>query len=61
MLRDHIFLVGMAGCDKTSLGQRLAQSLGVPFVDTDQRISDIFAMSVNDIYSTLGEDFFRIA
>ncbi len=61
MLHDHIFLVGMAGCGKTSLGQRLAQSLGLPFVDTDQRISDILSMSVNDIYSTLGEDFFRIA
>ena len=61
MLHDHIFLVGMAGCGKTSLGQRLAQNLGIPFVDTDQRISDIFAMSVNDIYATLGEDFFRIA
>ena len=61
MLHDHIFLVGMAGCGKTSLGQRIAQSMGLPFVDTDQRISDIFGMSVNDIYSTLGEDFFRIA
>ena len=61
MLHDHIFLVGMAGCGKTSLGQRLAQSLGIPFVDTDQRISEILSMSVNDIYSTLGEDFFRIA
>ena len=61
MLHDHIFLVGMAGCGKTSLGQRLAQSLGMTFVDTDQRISDILSMSVNDIYSTLGEDFFRIA
>ena len=61
MLHDHIFLVGMAGCGKTSLGQRLAQTMGVPFVDTDQRISDILGMSVNDIYATLGEDFFRIA
>ena len=61
MLQDHLFLVGMAGCGKTSLGQRLAQSLGLTFVDTDQRISEIMGMSVNDIYSTLGEDFFRIA
>ena len=60
MLQDHIFLVGMAGCGKTSLGQRLAQAMGRPFVDTDQRISEILSMSVNDIYATLGEDFFRI-
>ncbi len=61
MLHDHIFLVGMAGCGKTSLGQRLAQNLAIPSVDPDQPISDIFSLSVNDIYSTLGEDFFRIA
>ena len=42
MLHDHIFLVGMAGCGKTSLGQRLAQSLGIPFVDTDQRTARAF-------------------
>ena len=44
MLQDHIFLVGMAGCGKTSLGQRLASSMGMTFVDTDQRISDIMSI-----------------
>ena len=60
-LKEHIFLVGMAGCGKTTLGLRLAQALGVPFVDTDQRVSEIMNLSVNDIYATLGEEFFRNA
>ncbi|MBQ8081839.1 MAG: shikimate kinase [Clostridia bacterium] len=60
-IREHIFLVGMAGCGKTSLGSRAAQHLGVPYVDTDQRLSEIMGMSVNDIYAALGEEFFRNA
>ena len=34
MLNMHIFLVGMAGAGKTSLGRRLAQNMNRPFVDT---------------------------
>ncbi len=60
-MKEHIFLVGMAGCGKTSLGQRLAQNLNVKFYDTDQRISEAMNMSVNQIYQTLGEMFFRNA
>ena len=60
-VQEHIFLVGMAGCGKTTLGLRLSQALGIPFADTDQRVSEIMGMSVNDIYTALGEDFFRNA
>ena len=35
MLNMHIFLVGMAGAGKTSLGRRLAANLNLPFVDTE--------------------------
>ena len=59
MLKMHIFLVGMAGAGKTSLGRRLAQNLNWPFVDTDQRVSEVMGMSVNEIFSTFGEPFFR--
>ena len=61
MLKMHIFLVGMAGAGKTSLGRRLATNLNIPFVDTEQRISEIMGMSVIEIFQTLGEQFFRNA
>lgn len=61
MLKMHIFLVGMAGAGKTSLGKKLAQNLNIPFIDTDQKISDVFGMSVGDIFKTFGEEMFRIA
>lgn len=61
MLNMHVFLVGMAGAGKTSLGRRLAANLNLPFVDTDQRVSEIMNMSVIEIFQTLGEAFFRNA
>ena len=62
MLNMHIFLVGMAGAGKTSLGRRLAQNLNLRFVDTDQRVSEMMGgMTVNEIFASLGEPFFRNA
>ena len=62
MIQMHIFLVGMAGAGKTSLGRRLAQNLNRRFVDTDQRVCEMLGMqSVNDVFATLGEPFFRNA
>ncbi len=61
MLNMHVFLVGMAGAGKTSLGRRLAANLGLPFVDTDQRVSELMGMPVVEIFQTLGASFFRNA
>ena len=61
MVDMHIFLVGMAGAGKTSLGRRLATNLNLPFIDTDQRVSEIMGMSVIEIFQSFGEEFFRNA
>lgn len=61
MLKMHIYLVGMAGAGKTSLGRRLASNLNLPFIDTDQRVSEMMGMSVIEIFQKLGEGIFRNA
>ena len=61
MINMHIFLVGMAGAGKTSLGRRAAQNLNLRFVDTDQRVCEMMGMTVNEIFATFGEPFFRNA
>ena len=61
MLNMHIFLVGMAGAGKTSLGRRLAQNLNWNFVDTDQRVCELMGMTVNEIFASFGEPLFRNA
>lgn len=61
MIAVHIFLVGMAGSGKSSLGSRLAASLGLPFVDTDQRVSQMMNMDLQQIRAQLGESFLENA
>lgn len=61
MIPMHVFLIGMAGGGKTSLGKKLAANLNLHFVDTDQRVSEIMGMTVNEIFATFGEAFFRNA
>ncbi|MGI6687186.1 MAG: shikimate kinase [Christensenellales bacterium] len=61
MLPMHVFLVGMSGGGKTSLGRKAAANLNLRFVDTDQRVSEMMGMTVEEIYRSLGEDFFHNA
>lgn len=55
-----LFLVGFMGCGKTTLGQALATSMGIPFSDLDDEICRrAGADSVNEIFARQGEATFR--
>lgn len=56
-----IFLIGLPGSGKTTLGKQLAQSLNVDFVDLDAEIEKAEATSIADIFKVQGEDGFRNA
>ena len=49
----------MPGSGKTTVGKRLAKTMGIPFADTDQLIEADQGCSIPDIFSTRGEDYFR--
>lgn len=61
MLNRHVYIIGMPGSGKSSLGRRVANNLGLPFVDTDQRIEQAVGCSTSDIFSQYGEQAFRNA
>ena len=61
MLERHVFLIGMPGCGKSSLGKRVANTMRIPYVDMDQRISDAVGCSIPDIFEHYGEQAFRNA
>ena len=61
MMSQHVFLVGMAGSGKSTIGKNLANHLGVPFVDIQVRVSIMMGMPVEDIYQRLGESFYQNA
>lgn len=55
----NVILVGFMGTGKTSIGRRVAQSLGFDFVDTDDQIVNSSGKSITQIFSDEGEDYFR--
>lgn len=61
MLDRHLFLIGMAGSGKSSLGKRVANNLQLPYIDTDRRITELTHMSVPEIFLEKGEKAFRNA
>ena len=57
--RRSIVLVGMMGAGKSSIGRRLAQRLGIGFVDADAEIEAAAGMTIAEIFATYGEPDFR--
>ncbi|WOH80258.1 shikimate kinase [Bradyrhizobium sp. BEA-2-5] len=54
-----IVLVGMPASGKSTIGPHLARRLGLPFIDSDKKIEAMTRMSITDIFSTKGEQYFR--
>lgn len=59
MSRGNLFLVGMMGAGKTTLGRALAQRLAMPFVDTDRVLVERTGVPVTTIFEIEGEQGFR--
>jgi len=55
----NVYLVGMMGAGKTTVGQLLATHLGYRFFDTDTAIEQVANQSIPEIFATEGEDVFR--
>ncbi len=58
-LPANIYLTGFMGAGKTSAGRLLAATLGAKFYDTDELIRKSLGMSVEEIFRSRGEVFFR--
>lgn len=55
----RILLIGYMGAGKTTLGNALAQELGLSFIDLDLFIEERFRKSISQIFSEKGEEEFR--
>jgi len=59
MAKGNIFLIGMMGAGKTTLGRSLAQRLDMEFVDTDRVLVERTGVPVATIFEFEGEEGFR--
>ena len=57
--KNNLFLIGLPGAGKTTLGRRLAQRPDRPFYDSDQIICERTGVSIPTIFEMEGEAGFR--
>ena len=55
----NLYLIGMMGCGKSTVGELLAKTLNYKFIDTDQLITQVAGQSINTIFAEAGEAEFR--
>ncbi len=55
----RVYLVGFMGSGKTAVGRRVAERLGVPFVDLDAEIERTSGVTVRALFEASGEEAFR--
>ena len=55
----RIYLIGMPGSGKSSLGKVLASKLNYNFIDMDIYIEQKAGMFIDEIFDSYGEEYFR--
>ena len=54
-----VVLVGLMGAGKSAIGRRLANKLGLPFIDADTEIEAAAGCTIEEIFARDGEAAFR--
>ncbi len=58
-MKKSLVLTGMMGVGKTTIGSLLSNHIGIKFIDMDTQIEKKLSLSINDIFKTKGEKYFR--
>lgn len=58
---ERVFLVGMVGSGKTTVGRTLAERTGWPYVDNDDLVRRLTGREPDEIDATDGEDVLHLA
>jgi XRE family aerobic/anaerobic benzoate catabolism transcriptional regulator len=57
--RGRVALVGLRGAGKSTLGQRAAAALGLPFVELDREVERASGMELSEIFAIHGQAMYR--
>jgi len=55
----RVALIGLRGAGKTTLGQRLADDLGYPFIELSREIEQFAGCSISEIHNLYGANAYR--
>ena len=55
-----VFLIGMMGCGKSTVGKLLSAQLRLPFLDLDDEIVRFEGRSIPEIFAAVGDAGFRL-
>ncbi len=55
----RIYLIGMPGCGKSTLGKKLSKKLNYKFIDMDNYIEEKACMFIDEMFELYGEEYFR--
>lgn len=56
---ERVALVGLRGAGKSTLGKKLAESLGVPFVELDKEVEKEAGAKLGEVFAMYGQDAYR--
>ena len=62
MMRDinaNVYLIGMMGSGKSTVGRLLSEKLNREFIDTDDKIEEFMDYAISEIFESMGEQRFR--
>ena len=58
---ERVFLIGMVGSGKTTVGRTLSERTGWPYLDNDDLVLRLTGRAPAEIYATDGEDVLHVA
>ena len=57
---QNIFLIGMMGSGKSTIGKLLSKKISLPLIDMDDEIQQLMDMSISKIFNEYGKKRFRL-
>jgi XRE family aerobic/anaerobic benzoate catabolism transcriptional regulator len=56
---ERVALIGLRGAGKSTLGKKLAESLGAPFIELDREVEKEAGAKLDEVFALYGQDAFR--
>ena len=60
MYNKNIYLIGMMGSGKSTIGKKLSDAIDIPLLDMDIELEKIMEMKIDTIFNEYGKNRFRM-